>query len=160
MSKTNDNKQPVAVENMQPQAPPPPNEVFIRVGTTLYKVVDQPTINGGKVRKRIPWNMETLRQDYGKEFIKYVHKYDGFCTVPEHVNHRTVIDGFLNLYEPISHKPMKGDFPNIKKLLFTSSVSNTSLAWTICNCSISDLCRNFQFFCLCLRRGTQARPRS
>ena len=49
--------------------------VFIRVGTTLYKVVDQPTINGGKVRKRIPWNMETLRQDYGKEFIKYVHKY-------------------------------------------------------------------------------------
>lgn len=118
MNMTNDNKLPVEVATMQPQAPPPPNEVFIRVGTTLYKVVDQPTINGGKVRKRIPWNMETLRQDYGKEFIKYVHKYDGFCTVPEHVNHRTVIDGFLNLYEPISHKPMKGDFPNIKKLLF------------------------------------------
>ena len=118
MNMTNDNKLPVEVATMQPQAPPPPNEVFIRVGTTLYKVVDQPTINGGKVRKRIPWNMETLRQDYGKEFIMYVHKYDGFCTVPEHVNHRTVIDGFLNLYEPISHKPMKGDFPNIKKLLF------------------------------------------
>ena len=97
MSKTNDNKQPVAVGSKQPQAAPPTNEMFIRVGTTLYKVVDQPTITGGKVRKRIPWNMETLRQDYGKEFIKYVHKYDGFCTVPEHVNHRTVIDGFLNL---------------------------------------------------------------
>ena len=108
MSKTNDNKQPVAVENKQPQAAPPTNEVFIRVGTNLYKVVDQPTITGGKVRKRILWNMETLRQDYGKEFIKYVHKYDGFCTVPEHVNHRTVIDGFLNLYEPIGHKPMQG----------------------------------------------------
>ena len=80
MSKTNDNKQPVAVERKQPQAAPPPNEVFIRVGTTLYKVVDQSNISGGKVRKRIPWNMETLRQDYGKEFIKYVHKYDGFCT--------------------------------------------------------------------------------
>ena len=117
MNMTNDNKLPVEVATMQPQAPPPPNEVFIRVGTTLYKVVDQPTINGGKVRKRIPWNMETLRQDYGKEFIKYVHKYDGFCTVPEHVNHRTVIDGFLNLYEPIGHKPMQGDFPNIKKLV-------------------------------------------
>ena len=56
---TNDNKLPVEVATMQPQAPPPPNEVFIRVGTTLYKVVDQPTITGGKVRKRIPWNMET-----------------------------------------------------------------------------------------------------
>ena len=54
MSKTNDNKQPVAVENKQPQAAPPTNEVFIRVGTTLYKVVDQPNISGGKVRKRIP----------------------------------------------------------------------------------------------------------
>ena len=117
MSKTNDNNQLVGVANAKPQAAPPTNEVFIRVGTTLYKVVDQPTINGGKVRKRIPWNMETLRQDYGKEFIKYVHKYDGFCTVPEHVNHRTVIDGFLNLYEPIGHKPMQGGFPNIKKLV-------------------------------------------
>ena len=117
MSKTNDNNQPVGVANAKPQAAPTTNEVFIRVGTTLYKVVDQPNISGGKVRKRIPWNMETLRQDYGKEFIKYVHKYDGFCTVPEHVNHRTVIDGFLNLYEPIGHKPMQGDFPNIKKLV-------------------------------------------
>ena len=81
MSKTNDNNQPVVVERKQPQAASPTNEVFIRVGTTSYKVVDQPTITGGKVRKRIPWNMETLRQDYGKEFIKYVHKYDGFCTV-------------------------------------------------------------------------------
>lgn len=48
MSKTNDNKQPVAVENKQPQAAPPTNEVFIRVGTTLYKVVDQPTITEEK----------------------------------------------------------------------------------------------------------------
>lgn len=47
MNMTNDNKLPVEVATMQPQAPPPPNEVFIRVGTTLYKVVDQPTINEG-----------------------------------------------------------------------------------------------------------------
>lgn len=49
MSKTNDNNQLVGVANAKPQAAPPTNEVFIRVGTTLYKVVDQPTINGGKV---------------------------------------------------------------------------------------------------------------
>ena len=48
MSKTNDNNQLVGVANAKPQAAPPTNEVFIRVGTTLYKVVDQPTINGGK----------------------------------------------------------------------------------------------------------------
>ena len=40
-------------------------EEFIRVGTTLYKLVNQPRLNGGYVRKRIVWNNETLRQDYG-----------------------------------------------------------------------------------------------
>ena len=38
-------------------------EEFIRVGTTLYKIVEQPKLNGGYVRKRIVWNNETLRQD-------------------------------------------------------------------------------------------------
>ena len=41
-------------------------EEFIRVGTTLYKLVNQPRLNGGYVKKRIVWNNETLRQDYGK----------------------------------------------------------------------------------------------
>ena len=38
-------------------------EEFIRVGTTLYKLVNQPRLNGGYMRKRIVWNNETLRQD-------------------------------------------------------------------------------------------------
>ena len=38
------------------------HEDFIRVGTTLYKIVNQPRINGGFVKKRIVWNNETLRQ--------------------------------------------------------------------------------------------------
>lgn len=53
-------------------------ETFIRVGTTLYKIVDQPRIDGGYVRKRIAWNSKTLRQDY----MAGIPKYDGFCTVP------------------------------------------------------------------------------
>ena len=39
---------------------------FIRVGTTLYKIVNQPRINGGFVKKRIVWNNETLRQDMAR----------------------------------------------------------------------------------------------
>ena len=34
-------------------------EEFIRVGTTLYKLVNQPRLNGGYVRKRIVWNNRT-----------------------------------------------------------------------------------------------------
>ncbi len=92
-------------------------EEFIRVGTTLYKIVNQPRINGGSVKKRIPWNNETLRQDYGKNFIATVSKYDGFCTVPCHMDYKPVIDKFLNLYEPIEHQPKEGSFPHVESLV-------------------------------------------
>lgn len=92
-------------------------EEFIRVGTTLYKIVEQPRLSGGYVKKRIPWNNETLRQDYGKDYIGSVPKYDGFCTVPEHIGYRPVIGKFLNLYEPIDHQPHEGDFPSIRSLV-------------------------------------------
>ena len=92
-------------------------EEFIRVGTTLYKLVNQPQLNGGYVKKRIVWNNETLWQDYGKHYLATVPKYDGFCTVPDHVNYRPIVDKFLNLSEPIDHKPMEGDFPSIQSLV-------------------------------------------
>ena len=90
---------------------------FIRVGTTLYKIVDQPLIDGGCVKKRIAWNSETLRQDYGKDRMATVPKYDGFCTVPDHVDYKPVVGKFLNLYEPIGHRPTQGDFPCIRSLV-------------------------------------------
>ena len=93
------------------------NEEFIRVGTTLYKLVNQPRLNGGYVKKRIVWNNETLRQDYGKDYLATVPKYDGFCTVPDHVDYRPVVDKFLNLYEPIGHRPQQGEFPCIRSLV-------------------------------------------
>lgn len=93
-------------------------EEFIRVGTTLYKLVNQPRLNGGYVKKRIPWNAETLRQDYGKGFMASIPKYDGFCTVPDHVGYKPVVDKFLNLYEPIEHQPGAG---RVSPYLFISA---------------------------------------
>ena len=92
-------------------------EEFIRVGTTLYKIVEQPRLNGGYVKKRIAWNNETLRQDYGRDYIGSVPKYDGFCTVPEHIGYRSVVGKFLNLYEPIDHRPQEGDLSHIQSLV-------------------------------------------
>ena len=50
------------------------NDEFIRVGTTYYKIVDQPLVNGETVKRRIPWSIEALRQDYGKNFIADIPK--------------------------------------------------------------------------------------
>lgn len=85
---------------------------YVRVGTTLYKIVFQPLINGTFAKRRVPWSMGTLRYDHGKDFIASVPKYDGFCTVPSHVDYKRNIGSFLNLYEmhdlPKEHYP---DFP-------------------------------------------------
>ena len=34
-------------------------EEYMRVGTTLYKVVNQPCANGGYEKKRVVWNNST-----------------------------------------------------------------------------------------------------
>ena len=110
-----------AIEQQDSHRPPSDGgmakEEFIRVGTTLYKIVEQPRLNGGYVKKRIAWNNETLRQDYGKDYIGGVPKYDGFCTVPEHIGYRPVVGKFLNLYEPIDHRPQEGDLSHIQSLV-------------------------------------------
>ena len=67
-------------------------EEYMRVGTTLYKVVNQPCANGGYEKKRVVWNNSTLRQDYGKNYLATVPKYDGFCTVPNHLNYQKEIE--------------------------------------------------------------------
>lgn len=50
---------------------------FICVGTTLYKLVNQPRLNGGYVKKRIAWNNKTCHgrrcrtlSDYFDEMMK------------------------------------------------------------------------------------------
>ena len=90
---------------------------YLRVGTTIYKRVRQPLSSGRSVETLIPWNVETLRQDYGKSYLACIPKYDGFCTVPDHTNYRREIDGFLNRYEPIPFQPAEGIFPHIHDFL-------------------------------------------
>ena len=110
-----------AKEEKDSQRPPSDSvmakEEFIRVGTTLYKLVNQPRLTGGYVKKRIVWTDETLRQGYGRDSLATEPKYDGFCTVPEHARYQPVIGKFLNLYEPIDHRPEEGDFTHIQSLV-------------------------------------------
>ncbi|MDR1737771.1 MAG: DUF5906 domain-containing protein, partial [Candidatus Symbiothrix sp.] len=92
-------------------------ERYIRVGTTLYKIVRRPRINGDEVEDKIVWSYETLRQDYGKNNLPEIEKYDGFCIIPDHINYCQVFGTYLNQYEPISHIPCSGDFPHIRLFL-------------------------------------------
>ena len=90
---------------------------YLRVGTTIYKRVQQPLSSGRSIETLLAWNVETLRQDFGKDYLARIPKYDGFCTVPDHTNYRREIHGFLNRYEPIPFQPTEGDFPHIRDFL-------------------------------------------
>lgn len=84
-------------------------ERYIRVGTSLYKIVHRPLMSGDFIEERRPWNYETLRQDHSKDFITGIEKYDGFCSVPDHVDYKRSVGKFLNQYEPINYKPQEGN---------------------------------------------------
>jgi len=88
-------------------------EKFIRVGTVLYKMVRRPLISGDTIDEKIIWSYEVLRQDYGKNNLPEIEKYDGFCIIPNHINYKNVHGTYLNQYEPINYEPCVGDFINI-----------------------------------------------
>ena len=117
-------------------------ELYIRVGTTIYKVVQQPLVDGTTITRRIQWSFGTIRQDYGKNNIPSITKYNGFCTVPSHINYQKEVAGFYNLYEPITHIPVEGDFKHIRSLvehIFTDSMAGGAAALSsLCSPVVSD----------------------
>lgn len=90
---------------------------FERIGTTYYKIVRQPNAAGQMIERSIPWTIEAIRQDYGKDFLANVPKYDGYCCVPSHIGYQPVIGNFKNKYAPLSHIPAEGEWPCIEALV-------------------------------------------
>lgn len=90
---------------------------FERIGTTYYKIVRQPNAAGQLIERSIPWTIEAIRQDYGKDFLVNVPKYDGFCCVPSHLDYQPVVGSFKNKYSPLSHIPAEGEWRCIESLV-------------------------------------------
>ncbi|MDD2791551.1 MAG: DUF5906 domain-containing protein [Sediminibacterium sp.] len=81
---------------------------YLRIGTTYYKIVKKPLASGDTIESLIPWSIECIKQDYGRDFITTIPKYDGFCLVPNHVSYQRKIDNFYNRYHPFGHEPKPG----------------------------------------------------
>jgi hypothetical protein len=90
---------------------------YIRVGVDYYRETVIPmTRDNLNILKR--WNRPTIVDDFGKEGLDLIKKYDGFCCIPSHVNFKKEINGFYNRYEPISYKMnSNGKWNEIEKLL-------------------------------------------
>ncbi|MDE6268027.1 MAG: helicase [Muribaculaceae bacterium] len=104
-------------ENINPVTSDIPEDRFERIGTTYYKIVQQPNAAGQLIERSIPWTIEAIRQDYGKDFLANIPKYDGHCCVPSHLDYRPVIGSFKNKYSPLSHIPAAGEWHCIESLV-------------------------------------------
>lgn len=67
-----------------------------------------PTINGDFNEILTPWNIETIKQDEGKDYIGRIPKYDGFTCIPSHVDYNSIFGTFYNTYAPLSNMPKEG----------------------------------------------------
>jgi len=90
---------------------------YVRVGTSYLKISHKPLSSGDTMKILLPWNIETITRDHGKDIAAKIPKYDGWCIVPEHINYQKEIRGYLNRYEEISHKPQSGTCHETKNFL-------------------------------------------
>lgn len=84
----------------------------MRVATSYYKRVMAPTIAGDKVEILVSWNIDTIKQDEGRNYLSQIPKYDGFTCVPNHISYQEVYENFINTYNKLSHTPAKGTLDN------------------------------------------------
>ncbi len=92
-------------------------EGYVRIGTTFYKVLNQPRADGTTKQKLAKWDLRTLKLDHTIGYIHNIPKYEGFCLVPAHVDYQRSVNGFYNRYEPTTHTPAEGNWSNIRRLV-------------------------------------------
>jgi len=90
---------------------------YIRVGTSYFKQVKAPTIAGHFNDILVHWNMETIKQDHGKDHLSKIPKYDGFTCIPNHINFKQEHLGFYNIYSPLGKQPKEGGIVNSLKFV-------------------------------------------
>ncbi|WP_417195517.1 primase-helicase family protein [Bizionia sp.] len=92
-------------------------EKYLRIGTAYYKDVKMPLNSQDTMKMLVPWSKNEIATDHGRDFVKDIVKYDGFCLIPSHTNYQPVINGFYNRYEKLDHKIAKGSFVETEKFL-------------------------------------------
>lgn len=90
---------------------------YLRIGTEYFREVSQPNAYGEDRKCLMSWTASTIKDDFGKEYIREIRKYDCFCTVPSHTDYQRVIGKAYNRYEPLTHVPEPGDWSAIESLL-------------------------------------------
>ena len=90
---------------------------YLRIGTEYFKVCKVPLLSGDFVKTLRKWSKGEIITDHGKDYIKDIKKYDGFITIPDHINYQKNINSFYNEYENVNHDLLNGDFLRTQEFL-------------------------------------------
>lgn len=91
---------------------------YIRVGTEYLKEINLPLISGDSTKIYSKWNKQTIIDDFGREALNKIKKYEGFCIIPSHLDYKKEVNNFINRYEPLSYKiSQNGNWKNIELFL-------------------------------------------
>ena len=82
---------------------------YIRIGTTYFKIVKRPTINGEFSETLAKWDVNTIIRDHGRKYLEKIDCFDGSICYPDHITYQKEISGFYNTYSPLVHEPQKGE---------------------------------------------------
>lgn len=79
---------------------------YFRVGCDYFKLIKKKNyLTGGYDHFIKSWRKEELKQDYPKDFIQHINKYDDFTIVPNNKGFQPVVENCYNIYSKFPHKP-------------------------------------------------------
>ncbi|RXR24675.1 primase-helicase family protein [Flavobacterium stagni] len=91
---------------------------YIRVGTEYLKEINLPLISGDSTKIYSKWNKQTIIDDFGRDALNKIRKYEGFCIIPSHLEYKKEVNNFINRYEPLSYEISEnGKWENIELFL-------------------------------------------
>lgn len=98
------------------------NVPFIRVGNDYFKLLMKENRYEIEVKTLKRYNRQTVIDDYGREILKDIPKYDDFILKPDNINYRETYNNLYNLYSKFPHEASKEpakieDFPHINMML-------------------------------------------
>lgn len=116
-TESDDKKQKQRKEEREKQIKSIVEKQFIRIGDKYSRIIHRPDKNGRPERLYVPWLKSTIIDDFGKNCLRYIKKYDGFCQVASHIDYKPEIHGHFNEYYQLTHKPSQGSWDTIQSIL-------------------------------------------
>ena len=89
---------------------------YFRIGTEYYKEIKLPTTYKTQLILK-KWSLSNLKNDFSKDEIDSIPKYNAFCNMPEHINYQRIFDNCYNKYEPLPYQAEEGTWYNTEMFL-------------------------------------------